>query len=442
MSSDATAIDTTNNTDVLEDDVNTMEEPSTANVSHTIYVESGNSKKALVLLAAGMNDVDGKPLIDLETSPWNKRGCENTVKPSRIQYQREVDRRTKSFAVARHPKTKGWSVTNCIKWLEDHPVTEEVDVSFIKAETKRFVDLMASMAEEEEEMVGGKAWRGNVPYLRLIHCVIEDDIKVKFLRRADSLSRLQLDSRSSESRCPTVFEMIAERWNSEELHPRSKVLSVHVNFCISHDLSQATVAAFMPATAKKAEDVLASMRTHLRRLITNWERSGQREGGDEDNSDSDIDPTTLASGASPIFGSLRDNRDSRALQSRGSFLREGMPSYLLYFWEIAEESQILTSALQRLNGDFSASDASSAPSATSSALRHCQSRRRDEEDDKGPVALAESIEALSKTQKLAIQNETRESERLFLRHRIGQLEDRVDEMEMKFAECSDINSRV
>jgi hypothetical protein len=53
----------------------------------------------------------------------------------------------------------------------------------------------------------------------------------------------------------------------------------------------------------------------------------------------------------------------RALQSRAAFLN-GRPSYLLYFWEVADAHQLLQSSLQRLSNDTDAMDASRAPSAT------------------------------------------------------------------------------
>jgi hypothetical protein len=58
------------------------------------------------------------------------------------------------------------------------------------------------------------------------------------------------------------------------------------------------------------------------------------------------------------FGSLRQ-RPARALDSRAAFLR-GMPSYILYYWEVAESQQLLSSCLQRLSNQANAPDASSA----------------------------------------------------------------------------------
>jgi hypothetical protein len=55
-------------------------------------------------------------------------------------------------------------------------------------------------------VVGGSAggrrgnWRGYVPYLRLIMCLTQDNIKCLFLTRANVRSRQQLDARNSDNR--------------------------------------------------------------------------------------------------------------------------------------------------------------------------------------------------------------------------------------------------
>ena len=59
-----------------------------------------------------------------------------------------------------------------------------------------------------------------------------------------------------------------------------------------------------------------------------------------------------------------DRRPSRALQNRAAFLN-GRPSYLLYFWEVAESHQLIQLSLQRVTKNADAVDASSAPSVTS-----------------------------------------------------------------------------
>jgi hypothetical protein len=83
--------------------------------------------------------------------------------------------------------------------------------SFLRGEVIRIKEILErSLAEEQQqrELLGlggigvsrGGNWRGSVPYLRLILCLTQDDIKFAFLRRADAQSRQELDARNSENR--------------------------------------------------------------------------------------------------------------------------------------------------------------------------------------------------------------------------------------------------
>ncbi len=99
------------------------------------------------------------------------------------------------------------------------------------------------------------------------------------------------------------------------------------------------------------------MQAHLLQIITRWEQSAQGEDGKENEdaeelADQDDDASfttsiaTTADGSPPnkTIGSL-SGRPACALQSRAAFLN-GRPSYLLYFWEIADQHQLLQSLLQ------------------------------------------------------------------------------------------------
>jgi hypothetical protein len=166
-------------------------------------------------------------------------------------------------------------------------------------------------------------------------------------------------------RPPNVFEVIAELWNDSTFNPIAPASDCHLDFQRATDCSYELVAGLLLATPQKIEDCLASMRSELIRIIDRWERSGQGEGGrdqEEDQVDAadtnqdndDVSATSsISSGdndSSPRrprnFGSL-DRRPPRALQSRAAFLN-GKPSYLLYYWEIIDAHQLLQSSVQLL----------------------------------------------------------------------------------------------
>lgn len=164
------------------------------------------------------------------------------------------------------------------------------------------------------------------------------------------------------------------------------------------DCSHAAVAGLAAATADRIADLFTSMRTKLMTIIKNWEASGQGDGGmdaEEEQVDNNADINDHEEGNDDHFGSLA-HRPARALDSRSSaFLRPGMPSYLLYYWEVAESQQLLTSCLQRLSNRASAADASSAPAVSTSVRRMSSSttsrsrtRRRRESSTRGETSMS------------------------------------------------------
>ena len=161
------------------------------------------------------------------------------------------------------------------------------------------------------------------------------------------------------------------------------------------------------------------MRPDLLRIITRWEQSGQGEGGMDTTEDEhqhqvaalEEDTVSLLGSVGYADDSQAGNlgslggRTARALQSRASFLN-GRPSYLLYFWEIADQHQLLQSSLQRLNSTTGASDTSCAPSTSansttgsSRARRRRQNSRFDDEDPSLVLPLVHSIQELTECQR-------------------------------------------
>jgi hypothetical protein len=87
----------------------------------------------------------------------------------------------------------------------------------------------------------------------------------------------------------------------------------------------------------------------------------------------------------------------RALQMQAAFLY-GRPSYLLYFWEVADSHQLLSSSLQQcLSNGSGAADAASAVSVapSSSSQRRKRRQREDSEQDyNNSVALRPFVHSM------------------------------------------------
>ena len=248
-------------------------------------------------------------------------------------------------------------------------------------------------------------------------------------------------------------------WNSPDFNPVIPASDCHFDFQSVTIYSYEKVEALSPATPQNVEDIFVSMRSDLLRIITRWEQSGQEEGGMDAEEEYNKEGSSLYSSVTSIAGVDNDSsenigclsgRPTRALQTRAAFLN-GRPSYLLYFWEVADSHQLLQSSLQRLNSSIAASEGSfasvtSAPSSSSQRRR----QRRQQHGDFPPEDLETSVRPLSHSilelancqQRLVLdQAEQRQNEQLLVQQRedatrTEQARDRVFRRRMELSDLA------
>jgi hypothetical protein len=185
-------------------------------ISEQVYVESGNDKKVLYLLCVGLrlsDDEDSPFLLCFDTEPWSTLP-RNVMRPKNADFGKEIGRRSEVLSIIPTPRPLNWSKSQKLQWLQANPIRHATDISFLRSEVLRLKEVLVTMAAEQEQqqqqqqLLGlgglgvsrGGQWRGSVPYLRLILCFTEDDIRHAFLTRARARSRQELDARSSENR--------------------------------------------------------------------------------------------------------------------------------------------------------------------------------------------------------------------------------------------------
>ena len=202
----------------------------------------------------------------------------------------------------------------------------------------------AEIAEIDAQLLGN--WVGKYPHLRLIHCIVDnDDIKDAFIHRNKTTrGRLEIENRNHTE---SVWSKIADKWNDPQFEPVTEdMTSEHSDFkadIIDHEL----VADLAPATAEKVEKKWATVKNELTRIIANWEKSGQGDGG--------LDPdASFDEHATQRDGSF-ENRTAHAMESRAGFFAYHN-LYLLYIWILLERHQLLASTLQKLDDSVAARD--------------------------------------------------------------------------------------
>ena len=80
-------------------------------------------------------------------------------------------------------------------------------------------------------------WHWSIPWLRLHHCVLEEDA-LRACKDAHEWADYEgIDGRNSVSRNKTFFELRANKQNDTGFHPHSFVhLDLHVDSLVSHGL--------------------------------------------------------------------------------------------------------------------------------------------------------------------------------------------------------------
>ena len=110
-----------------------------ASPSEEFYVAHNRSVLALAVLCIGLHDADGGLVFDPAAKPW-KSMKKKSVNPSTKDMKDEIERRWDTFVALSlsakdiekgPPATKYWDKKQLEKWLCDHPITGDKDVSFI-----------------------------------------------------------------------------------------------------------------------------------------------------------------------------------------------------------------------------------------------------------------------------------------------------------------------
>lgn len=248
---------------------------SNDNPTQEYYVAKNQKLKILVTLVRGMTKPNGDPLIDLALPPW--KGIRSaSIKASNQDYANEVLRRYNLFAqsaVKVQPRPKAWRADKLFDWLDNNPITAPLDVDFLQREVDFHFTSHTDRQKEEQQLahLTPKHWRDDVPYLRLIHALVDiDQNKNAFLRRHEiSSNRLVVDNRRSEGKsATTAWELIADIWNSVEFQPMTEEApEVHSDFTLSKEISFYDISEYDDVTPEKVESKFSSMIVVMNRGI-------------------------------------------------------------------------------------------------------------------------------------------------------------------------------
>ena len=211
------------------------------------------------------------------------------------------------------------------------------DVEYLQSRYNVIVDLLKEeIAEKVEKSKETRVKITLVDRLRFVHCLIRDDVKVLYLKSQNSMLRSELDARNSTTRIPTFHEKITTVFNDESFVPESMYCDdLHDDFSEIIELKLSTYCL----TVEKAKDILSSIKPMIVDLITRYEQSGMGAGN-----------RNLSADDWGLFDiTLCDNGDDRKC-----FLNTESQSYLLYWWKILDQEELLHFSCVKLPNELTA----------------------------------------------------------------------------------------
>ena len=349
-----------------------------------VYIESGNSKQILLTMAYGLavappphSSTKPEMLVCWNDPLFNQKQKSKVaksmkrLKPTVAQLVSEVKMR-KQLLWPNVPATKTSTqkkVDWYLMWLDDNPRESEDDVRFLRQAVTEFKQTIQDMLKEDVPTNSPtQQWRGDIPWLRLIHALLDDDnIRRTYVQNLQPLSRAQLDNRKN---VVDVWSLVADKWNDNKYDTRTNQFPLlHPIFTEPIDLPFSAVSKMGKLKPEMAKKKFYQLKSNLIRMKTRWDRSGNGEGAimiDKDGNE---------------FGACGDNRSD--------FLGNYSPA-VLYLWEKSDVMQFLTQVLQKLNTDAVADDGET-PSIIDLTSPTKRRNKREREEDERTYAMQSKL---------------------------------------------------
>lgn len=202
------------------------------------YDSCSGAKRCLYAMCLGLGAAvvsDGeaaRQIGDFGVEPFSKSRNKKFFKPSKNDLIREINRRFIALPIPPANQFKPQSkrlATDLEEWLKEHPITNETDVAFLKAEEHKFFLSLKNAAAEKSVLLNDNAAHSSgilfndVANMRLIHCLAEDKCRDLFIVRNKPWDRQELDARNSPLRPKHWSQVVADTFNDASFKPVSNV---------------------------------------------------------------------------------------------------------------------------------------------------------------------------------------------------------------------------
>jgi hypothetical protein len=166
------------------------------------FIAKQNNKQVLLTMCIGLG------VGSIEEEPYSSARQKRIFSPTVPSMLAEILRRSTFLELPKEPKPKNWKRPAMIHWLEQFPIKNTSCVSYIKAEERIFRDALSEAKKEGESGASpALAWRTDVPWLRLYHCLISDVVKEAFKIRNQLMDKDELDTSKNHPKRPKPWSV-------------------------------------------------------------------------------------------------------------------------------------------------------------------------------------------------------------------------------------------
>ena len=198
------------------------------------FTMGGKDLRVLFAMAIGCHSRD---IPDHKEPPFSQsKVYHSEVKPDASTLKLEVTRRWKAYTKSgRQPRPSNWKINKCIEYLMENPIptTQIYDLDWIESELKEWKGIQEMVNESqqhEDDRILHRMWSTDIPYLRLYHTLIEDNIRLSLGEAFATKTREQLNGRNSNL-FKSFYEKAADRFNDASWIPNSLVIpDLHEDF--------------------------------------------------------------------------------------------------------------------------------------------------------------------------------------------------------------------
>ena len=269
------------NSSTTDDEQETADEQPLTEYNAKNYFNSTMGGKDLRVLFAVAVGCNSRELPDHKDPPFSKsKAYHSEVKPDAATLKLDVTRQYQAYIrKGRQPRPTNWKIDKCIEYLMSNPVptSEKRDLDFLQSELEEWKGIQRMANEShtrQEDRILHQSWSCDIPYLRLYHTLVEDNIRSAFGKAYHAKTREELDGRNS-TLFQDFYELAAKQFNDGEWIPASLVLpDLHEDYARSKPL----LLNVAPITADQFKKKLNDNRYKMVKVIADWERSGAGEG--------------------------------------------------------------------------------------------------------------------------------------------------------------------